>query len=228
MECTCCFNGMCTSKIELFSILSQDEQHEIISKSKHMNFKKGDIIIRESEPADKILIVRFGKVKLNHFSAEGKEFVTDILVESDIYGEQNIFSGGKFNVNAVALESTGICLISQSDIQKMIMNRPESGIKLLSVIGSKLSTANKLIELLSINDAKVRLAGFLLYRSTRIRKDLIELSRDDIAAYINLTRETVSRKLSELKEERILELNGHRKIKILDKEALREILEFEK
>lgn len=228
MECTCCFNGLCTSKIALFSMLSQEEQLELISKSKHLNFKKGDIIFRESDTADKIIIVRFGKIKLNHFSAEGKEFVTDILVESDIYGEQNIFSGGNYNVNGVALEETGVCMISQSDIQKMVMNRPEAGVKLLSVIGSKLSSANEIIELLSINDAKSRLAGFLLYRSGRIRKDTVELSRDDIAAYINLTRETVSRKLSELKDEGIIELIGHKKIHLVDKEALREILEFNK
>lgn len=228
MECTCCHNGLCTSKIALFSMLSHDEQHELISKSKHLDFKKGDIIFRESDSADKIIIVRFGRIKLNHFSAEGKELVTDILVESDIFGEQNIFSGGSYNVNAVALENTGVCMISQSDIQKMVLERPEAGVKLLNVIGSKLSSANEIIELLSINDAKSRLAGFLLYRSNRVKKDIIELSRDDIAAYINLTRETISRKLSELKDEGIIELNGQRKINIIDKESLREILEFGK
>jgi CRP/FNR family transcriptional regulator len=156
---------------------------------------------------------------------DGKEYVTDILVESDIYGEQNIFGGGKYDVNAVALEPTGVCIISQADIQKMIMNRPEVGVKLLNVVGVKLSSANELIELLSINDAKSRLAGFLLYRNTRIKKELIELSRDDIAAYINLTRETISRKLNELEEEGFIQLNGHKKIKIINKEALREIYE---
>lgn len=225
MECTCCSNELCTSKIALFSMLSNDEQLELISKSKHLDFKKGDIIFRESDPADKIMIVRFGKIKLNHFSVEGKELVTDILVENDIYGEQNIFSGGNYVVNAVALENSGVCMISQSDIQNMVMNRPEAGVKLLGVIGSKLSSANEIIDLLSINDAKARLAGFLLYRVKRTKKETIELSRDDIAGYTRLTRETVSRKLSELKEEGIIEVSGHKKIKIINKDTLIEISE---
>lgn len=225
MECTCCSNELCTSKIALFSMLSNDEQLELISKSKHLDFKKGDIIFRESDPADKIMIVRFGKIKLNHFSVEGKELVTDILVENDIYGEQNIFSGGNYVVNAVALENSGVCMISQSDIHNMVMNRPEAGVKLLGVIGSKLSSANEIIDLLSINDAKARLAGFLLYRMKRTKKETIELSRDDIAGYTRLTRETVSRKLSELKEEGIIEVSGHKKIKIIDKDTLIEISE---
>lgn len=225
MECSCRFNGLCTSKIALFSMLTLEEHNALISRSEHLDYKKGDIIFRESDLADKIIIVRYGKVKLNHYSMDGKEYVTDILVESDIYGEQNIFGGGKYDVNAVALEPTGVCIISQSDIQKMIMNRPEVGVKLLNVVGVKLSSANELIELLSINDAKSRLAGFLLYRNTRIKKELIELSRDDIAAYINLTRETISRKLNELEEEGFIQLEGHKKIKIINKEALREIYE---
>ena len=225
MECTCCSNELCTSKIALFSMLSNDEQLELISKSKHLDFKKGDIIFRESDPADKIMIVRFGKIKLNHFSVEGKELVTDILVENDIYGEQNIFSGGNYVVNAVALESSGVCMISQSDIHNMVMNRPEAGVKLLGVIGSKLSSANEIIDLLSINDAKARLAGFLLYRVKRTKKETIELSRDDIAGYTRLTRETVSRKLSELKEEGNIEVSGHKKIKIINKDTLIEISE---
>ncbi|KAF5028888.1 CRP-like cAMP-activated global transcriptional regulator [bioreactor metagenome] len=225
MECSCKFNGLCTSKIALFSMLTFEEHNALISKSEHLDYKKGDIIFRESDPADKIIIVRYGRVKLNHYSMDGKEYVTDILVESDIYGEQNIFGGGKYDVNAVALEPTGVCIISQEDIQKMIMNRPEVGVKLLNVVGVKLSSANELIELLSINDAKSRLAGFLLYRNTRIKKELIELSRDDIAAYINLTRETISRKLNELEDEGCIQLDGHKKIKIINKEALREIYE---
>lgn len=228
MECTCGSNGLCTSKVSLFSMLSTDEQLELIAKSKHLDFKKGETIFRESDTADKIIIVRFGKIKLNHFSLEGKELVTDILVENDIYGEQNIFSGGSYQVNGIAQENTGVCMISQADIQKMVMNRPEAGVKLLSEIGSKLSYANEIIELLSINDAKSRVAGFLLYRSNRIKKDTLEMSRDDMAAYINLTRETVSRKLNELKDEGIIELSGQRKIHLKDKEALREIFEFGK
>lgn len=225
MECNCCFHGLCTSKIELFKSLTIEEQNALISKAQHLNYKKGDIIFRESDPADKIIIVRFGKIKLNNYSLEGKEYVFDILVESDIYGEQKIFGGGNFEVNAVALDATGVCFISQSDIQKMIMNRPEVGVKLLGVVGDKLSSANELIELLSINDAKARLSGFLLYRSNRTKKEIIELSREDVSAFINLTRETISRKLNELENEEIIKLNGHKKIQIINKASLREIFE---
>lgn len=86
------------------------------------------------------------------------------------------------------------------------------------MVGQKLSAANELVQLLSVNDAKARVAGFLLFRSSRIKGETIELTRDDISAYINIRRETISRKLGELRKEGAVELEGNRKVHILNKD----------
>lgn len=218
-------NQLCTTKIALFEPLASEEQRELIAKAMHLDYKKGETVFREADRADKIMIVRYGKIKINHYSSEGKEYVLDVLVSGDIYGEQNIFAGGNFEANAISLGDAGVCLISLGDIQELIRKRPEMGIKLLNVIGQKLGAANELIQLLSVNDAKARLAGFLLLRSNRIKGKTIELTREDVSAYINIRRETISRKLTELKAEGAIQLEGNKKIKILDKEYLRDIFE---
>jgi CRP/FNR family transcriptional regulator len=202
-----------------------EEQRELISKAQHLDYKRGDTAFHEGDKADKIMIIRYGKIKINHYSSEGKEYVLDILVENDIYGEQKIFGGGNYEANAISLGEAGVCLISLGDIQELIRKRPEIGIKMLNIIGQKLSTANELVQLLSVNDAKARIAGFLLLRSNRLKGKAIELTREDIAAYINIRRETISRKLGELKDEGLIKLEGNKKIEILDKDMLREIFE---
>ena len=93
------------------------------------------------------------------------------------------------------------------------------------MIGKKLSLANELVQLLSVNDAKARIAGFILFRSSRINKDTIELTREDIAAYINVRRETISRKMGELRNDGAIALEGNRKVRILNKDLLRDIFE---
>ncbi|HBB29647.1 MAG TPA: hypothetical protein DC000_10470 [Clostridiales bacterium] len=226
LMCNSC-SKFCTSKIPIFEPLSLEEQKELISKAQHLDYKRGENIFHEYDPADKIIIIRYGKVKINRYSMEGKEYVLDILTEGDIYGEQNIFSGKVFETNAVALGECGLCLISLTDIQQLILRKPEIGIKILSMVGQKLSTANELVQLLSINDAKARVAGFLLFRSNRIKEQTIELTRDDISAYINVRRETISRKLSELCKEGAIKLEGNRKIQILNRDILRDIFENE-
>lgn len=224
LMCNCC-SKLCTSKIPLFDPLSLDEQKELVSKARHLDYKRGETVFHEYDTADKILIIRYGKIKINHYSLEGKEYVLDILVQGDIYGEQNIFGGKTFEANAVALEECGVCLISFTDIQELILKKPEIGVKLLNVVGQKLSMANELVQLLSVNDAKARVAGFLLFRSSRIREETIELTRDDISAYINVRRETISRKLGELCREGAIELIGNRRIRVRNKDILREAFE---
>lgn len=223
-ECSCC-NRLCTSRISLFDSLSFEEQKELITKAQHLDYGKGDTIFIENDPADKIMIIRYGKIKINRYSMEGKEFVLDILDEGDFYGEQNIFGGNLLEANAVALGDSGVCMIYLKDIQDLILRKPEIGIKLLNVIGHKLSLANELVRLLSVNNAKARIAGFILFRSNRINSETIELTREDIAAYINVRRETISRKMVELSREGAIALEGNRKVRILKKDLLREAFE---
>jgi len=115
-HCNCC-NQLCTSRIPLFQPLSIAEQKALISRALHLDYKKGEILLHEHDPAEKIMIIRYGKIKINHYSLEGKEYVLDILTEGDIYGEQNIFGGKDLEANAIALEKSGVCLISLADIQ---------------------------------------------------------------------------------------------------------------
>ncbi len=68
-----------------------------------------------------------------------------------------------------------------------------------------------------------RLAGFLMYRVDRSPSDDIVLKLDDIAASVNLRTETVSRKLREMEKMRLIERLGHARIKVLDRDTLREI-----
>ncbi|EXG84350.1 cNMP-binding protein [Clostridium sp. ASBs410] len=151
LKCSCC-NKLCTSKIPLFEPLSIEEQKELVSRARHLDYKRGETVFHEYDPADKILVIRYGKVKVSRYSLEGKEYVLDILAEGDIYGEQNIFGGKAFEANAIALGECGVCLISLTDIQELILKKPEIGVKLLNVVGQKLSAANELVQLLSVNE----------------------------------------------------------------------------
>lgn len=218
-------NQLCTSKITFFESLTQEEQKELVVKAQHLDYKRGDIVFSETDAADKIMIIRYGKIKINRYSLEGKEYVLDILMEGDVYGEQNIFGEKSFEANAVALGESGVCLISHSDIQNLILKRPEVGIKILNVVGKKLSLTNELLQLLSINDAKARVAGFILFRSNRVKGKIIELTREDMAAYINVRRETISRKLGELQAEGAIKLEGNKKVHILNMDILRDVFE---
>lgn len=191
----------------------------------HRHVPAGTMIFREDDPADRILVVHRGKIKLNHYSAEGKEYVLDIIGTGDIYGEQRLFSGQRQQVNAIALEAVSFCEIYKRDIEALIMREPSVGIRMLEELGTKYSRVSRLHEILSINDAKGRLAGFLLHLSGEAGGKVIRIDRETISASINLRTETISRKLKELERDGLVATEGHRVIRLADTDGLRAVFE---
>lgn len=217
--------GLCTSRIGIFASLSQEDQRLLVSKASHCRVLRGTVIFSEQDSASQILLIHSGKIKLNRYSADGREYVLDIIGRNDIYGEQWLFSGKQHEVNAIALEDVSYCEIHQADIEELIHQHPEVGIRLLSELGAKYSRVSRLHELLSVNDAMARIAGFLLHMRSENRSDTLSLARNDMAALINLRNETISRKLNELAERKLVSLQGHRTIRVLDADGLRNILD---
>ena len=217
--------GLCTQRIGIFASLTLEDQRLLIMKAVHCKVPKGTVIFSEQDTAAQILLIHSGKIKLNRYSADGREYVLDIIGKGDIYGEQWLFSGKRHEVNAIALLDVSYCEIHQKDIEELIHQHPEVGIRLLSELGAKYSRVSRLHELLSINDALARVAGFLLHMRSENRNDTLNLSRNDMAALINLRNETISRKLGELAERRLVSLQGHRTIRVLDADGLLGILE---
>lgn len=195
----------------------------------HRKAKAGTLIFREEDKADHIMILHMGQVKLSRFSQEGKEFVLDILEPGTIYGEQRLFSGLNQGVNAMALSAVSYCQINRREIEALILRQPQVGIKMLAELGSKHSRASQLQEILSIQDAKGRLAGFLLHAGGemdgRQGGDEIAITRSTLSASVNLRHETISRKLKEMEKEGLLALKGHKMIQLVNKDGLRALFE---
>jgi CRP/FNR family transcriptional regulator len=126
-----------------------------------------------------------------------------------------------------ALEETHICLINKQDFQIMVRDFPDIAIKVMEDLCEKLDRLEKTVEAMGTHTVEARVGSVLLefadkYGKTNPKGTMIELplSREGIANYIGLTRETVSRKLSLLQEDGVLEMVGNKKILLLDRHAL--------
>ena len=212
---------LCTAKVSIFAGLSQDSQRRLVRIAHHRDFRRGETVFRSGDKADSILIVRFGKLKLSRISPDGQEVVLDLLSGGDVIGEQTLYSGEVRGMDGIALEDCGICLISVSAIAELVMHQPDMGVRLLHSMGRKLSDAQRLVEILSCRHAQARLAGFLLLRLERAQTGTVDLSHEDIASSINLSRETVTRKLALLEEAGLIRLAGYRRILVREPLALR-------
>lgn len=228
-SCNHCKGRYCAQKVSIFEKLDEMELKELTSKIKNKKYSKSEIIFFEGDNPSKLFLINSGRVKVYKYNKEGKEQIFYILSEGDFVGDASIFTDESMKYNAEAIEDTSICELSKEDFKDIIQQNPNIALKVLKTAYERIDRLQELITSLTTKDIESRIAGLLLgfikdFGSPR--EDGIEMeipfSREDLANYIGVTRETISRKLSIMQEEGILEMRGNKNIKILNLKLLEE------
>lgn len=224
MACNHCSDSckLCTSDIVLFSNLPLEEQQNLQEISRHRTFTRGDILFYAGDKADVLRIVHGGKVKLHNHDLEGKEQIYDIIGDGDSIGEDLFLENNAvYPYDATCITDGRMCEISKDIFMDLLRAKPEVAMNLIGSLSRKLQQANERMDVLSENDAGMRLATFFYNRCKRQNHYIVDLTVDDIAASINLRRETVSRKIRELQQLGIVKRMGQSNIRISDMNRLR-------
>ncbi|NBB92265.1 MAG: helix-turn-helix domain-containing protein [Gammaproteobacteria bacterium] len=184
------------------------------------------------QSARQLAVLRSGSIKAYQVSREGDELVTGFYLPGDIIG-LDAFSTGEHAGSAVALEECRLCEIPMADFNKMLGESPRLNQVMLRLLAEEMAEARRLLLVVGRLDAKTRVALFLLSLSRRLERreldpDLFRLSMDrrDIANYLGLTIETVSRTLSTLQRDGIIHVRG-KNVRILEREALAALAQLE-
>ncbi len=227
--CSCenCHNKMCSKRVPIFSSFNEEEISRVSGLIIRRQYKKGELIILEGARPESLIIINSGRVKAYRNTIEGKEHILYIFSEGDFFGEKNLLLNQEATYNAEALEDTGICTINKKAFQELMREYPELSFKVMEELCSRLARLENTIESMGTKNVELRVNSVLMEFSEKYgRYDpkgiLVELpmSREGIANYIGLTRETISRKMSLLQEEGIIEMVGNKKVIILDMKRL--------
>lgn len=225
--CNRCSKKLCASKVPIFENLDCDELLEIVENIVHKQFNKGDTIFTEGSSADTLFFVNEGKIKLYKYNKDGKEQILHILSEGDFFGELDLLKTSKYKFNSKAIDNVKICTLTKKEVTNIIMKNPKIGIKLLESVGQRLSAIESLAQNLSTNDVDARIAYLLInlldkyaVKGTEHTTINLPITREDMANYIGVTRETISRKLKKFEDEGIIKLISTKKILVLDEDGL--------
>lgn len=216
---------LCVAKVPFFNHLTFDEMEKIADMSRHLNFKKGEVIFSEGDPLEYLYIIHQGRVKNYQLFESGKEQLLRILEFGEFMGELALFTEKTLDSYAETIEKTEICAIHRSDMQQLLNQYPTIAIKILEQFSNRLDETEKLVGNLSSKDVETRTASYLLELVDKYNTTSVELpiSKKDLASYLGTTSETLSRRLSSFQTNGWIEQRGQRKIQILDREALREM-----
>lgn len=228
--CKKCKGRYCASKASIFSILEEPQLKEITGKINRRTYKKGEIIFFEGDISDKLYVINSGKVKVFKYTKEGKEQILYIVSSGDFLGDLSLLKKDEFKFNAEALEDVSICQLTKDDFDAVVRENPEIALKILEVLYERIFKLENLVQSLSTKDIETRISGLLLglikdfgEPQGNIIKLELPLSREDMANYIGVTRETISRKLNSMQEEGIITLQGNKTIILNDLEYLEDL-----
>jgi CRP/FNR family transcriptional regulator, nitrogen fixation regulation protein len=182
-------------------------------------FSRNAEIYGESEPAEYLYKVVSGTVRTYKVLTDGRRQVGGFYVAGDIFGLE---TGAEHTFSAEAITECEVLVIKRSALVALAERDHEVARTLWTITGGELRRVQSHIMLL-VKSAQERVAAFLLEMAERISADnAVELpmSRQDIADYLGLTIETVSRTLTLLENAATIELSSSRRIVLRNRSAL--------
>ena len=188
-------------------------------------FHEGDHIFREGDPFNAIAAIRAGTAKTYVTDLEGREQVQGFFLPGEIIGLSAI-SQSRYPCNAVALETVLLCRFSFPKMAMLAAKMPGLQEQLFRLLSADIGKATLLA---GDFRAEERMAAFLLVLSNRYavvglsaRRIRLAMSRTDIANYIRLAPETVSRILKRFQQDELIVVD-RREVELMDMERLRDI-----
>lgn len=183
-----------------------------------MSFSRDAEIYGENEPADYVYRILSGTVRVYKILQDGRRQIEGFYHAGDVFG---IEFGNDHASSAEAVTSANLVVVRRSAVLAVAARDRAVADKLWSLTGRELEHARGHAMLL-VKTAQERVASFLIGMANRLAGNVVELpmSRQDIADYLGLTIETVSRTLTQFQQNSAIELPSSRRMILRDRQAL--------
>lgn len=178
-------------------------------------------ICGQEQPATHLYKVLSGIVRLCIIRVDGRRQIVDLLMPGDVFG---FTSSSEYDSSAEAVESdTVVAVYSRRSIEALAETDDHLARTLHQISCETISRLHAQLLIVGRITAREKVGSFLLEMVDRLSAGtnvILPISRYDIADYLGISVETVSRSLTELKHRGLIELSGTRRVKIVDRHAL--------
>ena len=206
--------------IPLFQGMSAEQLQQIHHHSVERSYPKGAFIFFEGDPGEGLHFVISGKVKIVKGSDDGREHTIKIMQPGDVFAEVLLFTSLPYPATAVAAENSRIGMIKNSELEKLILTNNQLALQLIKSLSQRLLYAQRKIKDLALSDVLSRTAETLLSlaRDHGQRNEtgqitiLVDMPRQELANLVGTTRESVTRTLSAMKRDGLVDFDGRRVI----------------
>lgn len=198
------------------------ELKRIIRLRSSRQFKKGSVIFREGDIALGLYLIIAGSVKTIKLEEGGRELMTGIYGPDDYLGVNALLLNGHYTDTATALETTSLCFLPKDILDPLLNKQPDLGKGFLQLLAHDIQEKEDQLMHLAYHSVRKRMAESLMkvFKQQQASDTTgFEITREDLAAMAGVATETVSRTLSDFKDEKLIDKQGS-KILILDAKRL--------
>lgn len=209
------------SAIDVFRDLPRSEVERLAESTTMVTVPRGRVIYRPGEYNAALFLLKKGGVQIVRASADGKRLVLATLGPETFFGEMALI-GQRLpqDSTAEALEDAVVCVLSRRDLERLVMDHPKVGLRLLEQISARLLETEAIVEDFAFKSVPARLAGVLLRLAELQADQSIHASHQELGDMIATYRETVTLTLNQFQDQGLVEL-GRRSVRVLDLRGLR-------
>jgi CRP/FNR family nitrogen fixation transcriptional regulator len=187
-------------------------------------YSQGTQVFRNGEVPEYIYQIREGAVRSYKLLSDGRRQIGAFYLPGDIFGVE---TEGRHRLTAEAIIDTTVWIAKHHRLFENLGEHELADTRnVFELLHNSLEHAQNHLLLLGRQDAHEKVACFLLEMDRRLKKPpviVLPMTRVDIADYLGLSIETVSRLLSAFRDRGIISLNGHREVILKDRTKLAEV-----
>ena len=209
------------SETDLFQDMDARDLEQLERGTAMTTCQRGTVFYTPGETGEVLFILKKGRVNLYRMTAEGKKLVTATVEPGTVFGEMSMIGQGMVDSFAEASEDCTLCVMSRTDVERLIREQPSVSLRLLQLLATRLDAAEERLADVAYKSVPARIATTLL-RLSGDAGNAVKLSHQDIADMVGTYRETATRILNELRAEGLIELKRMH-IDILDAGRLEDV-----
>jgi CRP/FNR family transcriptional regulator, cyclic AMP receptor protein len=217
------------SEFTLFREMNDYELGKIADISIAREWKKQSHVFLQGDPLENVYFIYGGKIKIYKSDINGKEQIVAIAKRGEMFPHVGFFRKGDYPAYAEVLEPSTLIAVPISKFEGVLIENPELCIKVFRVLGEKIVDLQNRLEEQILNNTYEQIIKLLIRLGQKHGQELkdgtillkSEFTNKDLASMIGTTRETISRTLTKMKKDRLIEVDDNGNM-LLDIEVLME------
>lgn len=211
------------SHIQLFRDLNQHELAEMDRQLTMSTCASGKIFYMPEDTGEVLFLLKKGRVHLYRIAPNGKKLIVATLGPGTVFGEMSMVGQGMHNSFAEAIDECVLCVMSRSDVERLVREKPSVAFRFVEAMGTRLTDMEYRLEEIAFKSIPARLAGLLVQLADEQDSDtVIGYTHQDLSEMLGTYRETVTQTLNEFKFDGLIDIS-RKKVILRDVERLRDL-----